>query len=262
MKNTKKAVLITLALLLVLGAVGATVAWMSAESELSNVFTVGQFKDPDGTGPTYPTEPGETYPEWPEDPDTDPRLDGNLYEPNWDPDDAKMVPGATIVKDPYVGIGEGSEDAYVYVYVKPTMPNVNGTIGFYINEGWAPVADFVDMNGKYEKDDDSDPATDEHFYTEGLFVYTGGLTGSADAEVWTNTPVFSEIIVQGDATIEDLGDGTAANNTIEVKAFIHQKTSGDNSDLADTALTAAKTTLCNNVTITETTNSGYAQTKN
>ncbi len=249
MKNTKKAVLITLALLLILGTVGATIAWMSAESELSNVFTVGTFKDPttDPENPDTPIDPA------------DPNLDGNLYEPDWDPDNAKMTPGATIVKNPYVGIGKGSENAYVFVYVKPTMPNINGTIGFYINEGWAPVDGFVDMNAKYAKADDGNDTTDEHFYTEGLFVYTGGLTASATADVWTATPVFSNIVVQGDATTDDLGDGTAPSNTIEVKAFIHQMTSGDGTDLATTALAAAKTTLCNDVAITEDTHPGYNQ---
>ncbi len=220
MNKKKRIGIVLLVAALLLCSIGATIAWMTAENELTNNFTVGTFNVPE-EGPT--TEPID-----PSDPDIDEKLNGHLYEPNWVPD-SKIVPGTTVAKDPYVGIGKGSEDAYVYIYVENNFKNTGSTIGFEINSSWTPVEGCYTTN-----------PTDTDFYTGGLFVYTGKLTASATAEGWTTDPLFSNVIVKNEATADDL-TVTTGTTSIVVKSFIHQAADGAGNDLAATALSAAKT---------------------
>lgn len=229
MKNKKK-LLLPLLLLVLLVAVGGTVAWLTSTSELTNNFTVGSFTEPT-TDPTDPTTlladeieagPGS--------------LDGNLFEKSWDPEAThKLLPGVEFAKDPYVGIGPNSEDAVVYVYVDN---NASNKVYFTINTGWEAVTGYTTPG--YTPD-----GVQETRYTSGLFKYTAGLTASASADVWTTSPLFSKVTVDATAGANDGGetDFPQGNNTrIVVKSFLHQAkdSNGDSID-ATTILNAAKT---------------------
>lgn len=210
-KNNKKKYLALLLALFV--CAGGTMAWLTSESELTNQFTIGQITpvDPDKNAPGGNGE--DQIPDTDQD-GTNGRLKGNLYEPHWD-QNSRIYPDATIVKDPYVGIGPKSEASYVYIYVGNHMDNVY----FKINDGWEAVSGNV-----YDEEDET--------YTGGLFRYNEILEPSDEKNVWTNTSLFQNVIASSDASYEDLtGTKTGATqevatNTIDVKAYVHQAKDG------------------------------------
>lgn len=202
MKSKTRSILtVCLALALVASAVLGTIAYMTAQDSKTNTFTVGSFNKP-----TDPDHPDQT-------------LDSYLIEPSW-VEDSKLVPGGSVAKDPKVGIGAGSEDAYIYVYVdNKTLTDANKKlVTFTLNEGWTAVADHAVAGDT--------PNT----YVSGLFKYNTKLTGGK----WTSN-VFAKVDVSEDANTTDF----AANPQMIVYAYIHQATDGAGVDLADTANTAA-----------------------
>ena len=231
-KSNKKTVRIAvLAACLLLAAIGGTIAWLTARDSLTNQFTVGNFNDPE----TDPTKPGEEIP-IPEE-DKDPaagKLNGHLYEPNWDKDNNKLVPGGTLAKDPYVGIGKGSESAVVYVYVKNTA-TTEGNLYFKLNAGW----EAVEANPFIPGENDPGYETGANYYSSGLFKYTAGLTAVADQDQWTSMPVFSKVFVANGATSEGLAPAAGNDVTcLKVTALLHQKMSGDGTQIADSEISS------------------------
>ena len=93
-RRKRRVVLVALAACLVVAGIGGTLAWFSAQSQLTNTFTVGNITPPT-TDPNNPDQPDVPFPT---DPDTDPRIDGNLYEPHWVKDSA-IAPNASVAKD-------------------------------------------------------------------------------------------------------------------------------------------------------------------
>lgn len=207
-KNKKGLLLILLAFLLVTVVASGTIAWLTQTSTLTNSFTVGTFEDPT----TSPTDPSQTI-----------QLDGNLYEPSWDSSvEHKLIPGVSYSKDPYVGIGAGSEDAIVYVYVKNNFSN---KVYFTLNNGWEAVE-----------------ATDGYAqgtYTSGLFKYTLGLSDAEDADVWTAQPIFSSVVADETALISDFTVAEGTNSEIVISSFIHQKYDGDGNAIDEATILAA-----------------------
>ena len=110
MKNKKKVIALVLAVALVVAAVGTTLAWLTSTNEIKNTFTVGTFTEPT----TDPKNSAESLFDTNGDLKSG-TLDGNLYEKSWNSDaDHQLIPGVEFAKDPYVGIGPGSEDGVVY----------------------------------------------------------------------------------------------------------------------------------------------------
>lgn len=224
-KKTNRVAIIAALLVCVL-MLGGTIAWLTSTSELTNEFTVGQINpvDPDDIGPD-----GNEIPDEDEDEDIEEKLTDNLYEPSWTPG-SKLLPGATISKDPYVGLGVGSEESYVFVYVENTMTN-NNHIYFALKDGWSAV----------EEKATAVTVGENTYYTGGLFMYDETLTGAETGNVWTSTPVFSEVIVDDNAVAEDFVDSEGDVGSITVTAYVHQAKSGDaTTDLKETAIAAAK----------------------
>lgn len=202
MKSKTRSILtVCLALALIASAVLGTIAYMTAQDSKTNTFTVGSFNKP-----TDPKNPDQT-------------LDSYLIEPNW-VENSKLVPGGSVAKDPKVGIGAGSEDAYIYVYVdNKTLTDANKKlVTFTLNEGWTAVADHAVAG---------DTA---NTYVSGLFKYNTKLTGGN----WTSN-VFVKVDVSANANTTDF----AANPQMTVYAYIHQATDGAGADLAAAANTAA-----------------------
>lgn len=225
--NKRNTVAVVAVLLVCILAIGGTIAYLTSHSELTNTFTVGQIS------PINPDENGPTGPEIPEkDKNDESKLQGNLYEPSW-VKGSKLLPSATIKKDPYVGVGAGSEACEVYVYVTNTMKN-NDNIYFTINGGWEAVSGYATS---FEGDK----------YTGGLFKYTAGLDASSEKNnnVWTDQPLFSKVIVSDDAAAEDFivadSQDSKTVGSIKVQSFLHQSKDASNQEIPDqTILDAVK----------------------
>lgn len=212
-KKNRKYVVIPLLLLLLLVTVGGTVAWLTATNTKTNTFTVGKFVKPEKLPNSETANP-----------------DQFLTEPSWNTAvDHKLLPGVTYAKDPYVGIGEGSEDAVVYVYVTNAFSD---KVYFTINTGWEAVANETTVAAT------GAPANS---YTSGLFKYTAGLNNATSGDVWTTTPLFSNVVVANNATDVDFSVPQGTDPAITVKSFIHQAKDGSGQAISDTEiLTAAK----------------------
>lgn len=94
MKKNKKLIAIISCMILLIGAVGATIAWLTDETDpVENTFTVGN-------------------------------IDIDLYETSGDDQvhakDYKMIPGTTLDKDPKVTVEAGSEACWLFVKVTET----------------------------------------------------------------------------------------------------------------------------------------------
>ncbi len=214
-RNGKKAaVLAALALLLVACVAMGTMAWLTATDELTNTFVVGDF-----TKPTVPDDHPDPQPGQDDNQNPNISTDGYLIEPSWDTsEEHKLVPGASILKDPYVGIGKGSEDAVVYVYVE--NPFENDSVYFVLNTTFWKAVD-----GKAT----SVSGGPANAYTEGLFEYIPNLEAQADKDVWTEQPVFSQVVVSDEATTADLN--ITGDKNIVISCFIHQAKDGDGSPI-------------------------------
>lgn len=193
-KNTLA--VIVFALLLAFLVTAGTMAWLTRTSSITNRFTVGTFTSPT----TNPLDPTETI-----------SIDGNLYEPSWDANDEhRLIPSVSFAKDPYVGIGPGSEDAVVYVNVENNLSN---KVYFALNNGWEPVLGHVTAGSL------------SGTYTSGLFKYTAGLAldpENPDVDVWTTAPLFSTVNTAEDANFEDFTPAAGADAEITVSSFLHQ----------------------------------------
>lgn len=226
-KKKKRYGIIAALLLLVLAAGVGTYAWLTATQSLENVFTVGSFgptdKKPDPTDPEKPgdqTNDGKAY----------------LFETKW-VENSKIVPGATTDKNPNVGIKQGSDDAYVFIYVKNAMVEKStagaNTPYFTLNNNWKPVStDQVKTNGT------------ENQYVSGLFMYAKNSANgpavlrakTADADVYTGE-LFGQVVFP--STLD--GSMVAKNPKMTVSAYIFgadQK--GDKADASANALEQAK----------------------
>jgi len=217
MKKNKKYVVIALLLLVMVAFVGGTVAYLTATSSVDNTFTVGSFAVPTTDPVTGQTKAINNY----------------VDEPSWiDGDVHKLLPGASFDKDPYIGIGAGSEDAAVYAYVENNFTNP-GKVYFTINSGWTAVSGTTTAGI---------PANS---YTSGLFKYTAGLSDADDdnEDKWTSTPLFSSIDVTNDATAADFEVAQNEVPTITVHSFLHQAFDPATNQAVDatTIETAAKT---------------------
>lgn len=220
--NKRNTVAVVAVLLVCILAIGGTIAYLTSHSSLENTFTVGQIS------PIIPEEGGPGDSQIPDEDKNNERLSGNLYEPHW-VKDSKLLPSATIDKDPYVGVGAGSEACEVYVYVTNTMKN-NNNIYFTINDGWEPVVNYATPfeGGKY---------------TDGLFKYTAGLdaSGVTGKNVWTSKPLFSNVVVSNDAVAGDFKNKEGKVGSITVQSFLHQKNDADKQPIAEkTILEAVK----------------------
>lgn len=220
-KKKKRYGIIAALLLLVLAAGVGTYAWLSAQSSLTNNFTTAGINKPT----TDPDNPGQQIPE------DNTKVDGNLTETKWVAN-SKLAPGVSVAKNPNVGIGKESENAYVYVFVKnetaSTVATDSKTTYFTINHGWKPV--------------DATAVTGEStHYLGGLFVYVGEgteatpLIASKTEDKWTGE-LFSQVTTPKETEQKDFANPA----TMKVNCFIYAA-DGTTEGSSASALTAAKT---------------------
>lgn len=156
--NKKRYGVLAVVLVALLAAGVGTWAWLSAQEELDNVFTVGRIDAPENKpSPVDPEQPGT------ESNDSHARL----FETKWT-ENSKMIPGITVDKNPNVGIKAGSDDAYVFIYVKNAIvkpgTSLDKTPYFTLkNENWSPV------EGQYKTNQSNNSGNQ---CVSGLFMYS------------------------------------------------------------------------------------------
>ena len=201
-KKKKRYGIIAALLLLVLAAGVGTYAWLTAQSSLPNNFTTAGINKPT-TDPDHPS--------WPL-PDDNTKVNGNLTETKWVAN-SKLAPGVSVPKNPNVGIGKGSENAYVYVFVKNETasagtPNSRKTY-FTINSGWKAV-EATTVEGE------------PTHYLGGLFVYVGDgteatpLIASKTEDKWTGE-LFSNVTTPKETEQKDF----AKDAKMTVNCFVY-----------------------------------------
>lgn len=126
------ALLILAMALLVGGAVGGTLAWLTDQpTALTNTFTVGNI-------------------------DIDLDESANL--------DLKMIPGNTIAKDPYVTVAKGSEACWLFVKVEE-LNSFSTYMSYTIAGGWFSLgASYPDVFYRQVDAVPADAASDPTFY--------------------------------------------------------------------------------------------------
>lgn len=214
--QTRTLLSLCLAVVLVLSAVLGTIAYMTAHDTVTNTFTVGSFnkptKDPDGGD--LPSD--VTY----------------IYEKNWraNTDGHKLVPDSPTIKDPKVGIGKGSEAAYVYVCIQNKLVATDeDAVYFTLNSGWTPV-------GTAGVDYKKVTVGGNEYYTGGLFKYDTMLEPTTDADAWTASAIFDTVTTNSDVNTSDFTD-----LDMVVNAYIHQAKDNGNPIDTTTLDTAAQT---------------------
>lgn len=220
-KKKKRYGIIAALLLLVLATGVGTYAWLTAQSSLPNNFTTAGINKPT-TEPDNPNKPL---------PDDNTKVNGNLTETEWVAG-SKLAPGVTVSKNPNVGIGKGSENAYVYAFVKnetasDTAVDSHKTY-FTINQSWKAVQ--------------ADTVTGEPtHYLGGLFVYVGDgteatpLIASKTEDKWTGE-LFSNVTTPKETEQKDF----AKDAKMTVNCFVYAADSTTEGS-ATSAETAAKT---------------------
>lgn len=201
-KKKKRYGIIAALLLLVLAAGVGTYAWLTAQSSLPNNFTTAGINKPT-TDPDHPSQPL---------PGDNTKVNGNLTETKWVAN-SKLAPGVSVPKNPNVGIGKGSENAYVYVFVKNETasagtPNSRKTY-FTINSGWKAV-EATTVEGE------------PTHYLGGLFVYVGDgteatpLIASKTEDKWTGE-LFSNVTTPKETEQKDF----AKDAKMTVNCFVY-----------------------------------------
>ena len=220
-KKKKRYGIVAALLLLVLAAGVGTYAWLTSQSSLTNNFTTAGINKPT----TDPDNPGQQIPE------DNTKVDGNLTETKWVAN-SKLAPGVSVAKNPNVGIGKESENAYVYVFVKNETASAGTadtkTTYFTINPGWKAV-EATAVEGE-----------PTHFLG-GLFVYVGNgteatpLIASKTEDKWTGE-LFSQVTTPKETEQKDFANPA----TMKVNCFIYaaDNTTEGSSASAETAAKA------------------------
>lgn len=223
-KNKNILAAIVFMLIIAFLVVGTTIAWLTKTSSITNTFTVGSFNTPT-TFPDDPTNPqSETHAI---------NIQENIHEPSWNRQiEHKLMPAVSFAKDPYVGIGKGSEEAVVYVNVTNNLSS--DKVYFSINSGWEAVAGHTTAGA----------ATGT--YKSGLFKYTAGLVATADSDAWTTNPLFSSVVVDANANISDFNVQGTGSPEIVVTCFLHQAKDNQGTAISSATIESAAITAFNN----------------
>lgn len=166
MKNTKKALLMTLcAVMLVAASVMGTMAYLTSTTEVvKNTFTVGKV--------------GITLDEAPVD------INGKVVEGDRVTENAyKLMPGHSYTKDPTVHVDANSENAWLFVKVTNGITAIEDTktVAAQMEElGWTPVKD-----------------------QEGVYAYKSIVTKGQDVKVFESFKIKGDVTNETLATYEN-----------------------------------------------------------
>ena len=206
-KRTTLTVVLIACLVLAVGA--GVFAWFSAQDSKTNTFVQGDGvtepqKKPDPNNPQQGgEEPNEALDKW-------------LIETNWK-DNSAIAADSIVAKNPNVGIGKDSKDAYVFLEVEN---NLGDGSYFVLGDNWAPVGGKVDkFNGATFPEGKADRC-----YKGGLFVYVGDSKGADESAMEMLVHNTGNDVYTGEAfdkiyTTKDYAFA-GSSNTIEVKAYL------------------------------------------
>lgn len=188
-------------------AVGGVFAWFSAQDSKTNTFVQGDGvtepeKKPD---PNKPQQGGS---------DNNEALDKWLVETNWK-DNSAIAADSIVAKNPNVGIGKDSKDAYVFLEIEN---NLGDGSYFVLGDNWAPVKGKADkFNGATFPEGKADRC-----YKGGLFVYVGDSKGADESAMAMLVHNAGNDVYTGEAfdKIYTTKDYNFTSNTINVKAYL------------------------------------------
>lgn len=207
-KILKVLALVACAVLLVVGSIAGTLAYLKDTAKVTNTFTVGNVSiTMDEANVNLYGEPSGTR---------NAEGTGNEY---------KLIPGHNYVKDPTITVLANSEACYVFVKVE------NGIAAI---EGGTTIADQMTANGWTELD-----GVANVYYYNGAKA-TNGIVATADAN--QALVVFEEFTLKTDADVASyVGNDGKVSATIVVTAYAVQA-DGFNADInaAWTAASAAQ----------------------
>ena len=206
-KRTTLTVVLIACLVLAVGA--GVFAWFSAQDSKTNTFV-------QGTGVTEPEKKPDPNKPQQGGSDDNEALDKWLIETNWK-DNSAIAADSIVAKNPNVGIGKDSKDAYVFLEVEN---NLGDGSYFVLGDNWAPVEGKANkFNGATFPEGKADRC-----YKGGLFVYVGDSKGAEESAMAMLVHNASNDVYTGEAfdKIYTTKDYTFAgsSNTIKVKAYL------------------------------------------
>ena len=198
MKSAKKAIIAALcAVMLVVGSVAGTMAYLTSTDEVVNTFTVGNVAitldetDVDNSTADAARDKANSY---------------------------KLMPGHSYTKDPIVHVASGSEECYLFVKVV----NEIAAIEDQSNNGSTTVASQMENNGWQAVDG----VSNVYVYATGNDAKTA-VSASDDKTVFETFKIAGEGVIGGDKptgyTGTDKYISDYANANITVTAYAVQK---------------------------------------
>lgn len=214
MKTQAKVLIAALcAVLLVVGSVMGTLAYLTDRQAVVNTFTVGNVDITVDEAPVTPD--GEVIP-------SEDRVEGNDYH---------LIPGQTYTKDPTMTVKKGSEESYVRMMV--TINCISQLRGIF-GDGFLPH-EYIDgkdsniwvYNSTVENGDNTVTYEFRYYKTVDAFEATEDIVLE---------PLFTSFTIPGELTGEQLA--TIADLEIRVEGHAIQTASFDSADAAWTAFGA------------------------
>lgn len=180
MNMKKKLVTVCLVACMALTAVaGGTLAYFTDTKEATNTFTVGD-------------------------------VEITLNEDNWDGENAKLVPHATIKKDPSVTLTSGSENAWVFVeleigeglesMMEATKPESANTLHQKF-EAWVKNGELAGINANWKFVEEKDNKI--------VYRYTDAATAPKTTET-----LFDTVVVPDELESTDVENATGNKNIV------------------------------------------------
>lgn len=232
-KGTKALLLSFCAVVLVVGSVLGTMAYLTDNDTVTNTFTVGKV-DIDLKETQVKTDGTVADPTASNPPMTD---EGNAYH---------LIPGHTYKKDPTVTVKAGSESAYIKMTVTVNFASELDKIVKESGKSLAEILTGYDSTKWTLKSNTEDKTNNTRTYE---FWYCTTVAGEKDgtAQDVVLEPLFTNIVVPGSVTNEDLAklytlnddDSIKDKMEIVVKAYAMQ---ADGFDTAEDAWAAFPTT--------------------
>lgn len=203
--NKTKLAVVLLAVVLLIGCTaGATLAWlMDSTEEVVNTFTYGDINI------DLTESEGNVA-------DNDNNANTNSY---------KMIPGATITKDPKVTVEADSEACYLFVKVEKSA-NFDDFMTYEMAEGWIP------LNGE----------GDDGIYYRLVDAATA-KTGETYKILVNDQVKVLDTVTKAMLNALDAGEGAANYPTLTFTAYAVQQANGTGTFTAADAWTQAKTLI-------------------
>lgn len=160
------------------------------------------------------------------------KVDITLTEPAWNPANAKLMPGARIVKNPTITVGNDSEDAWVFAEFT-VGADLLDLIEAEAGSTTTPVATLLDKwfegvpQGTYKvfKSEENDG---------GSYTYIIGFNNAMSKN--GSVTLFDAVTVPATVTSKMLEDAGTGSLTLTIKAYAIQKENVASLDAAYTAL--------------------------